>query len=103
MKHVLHDKTRYLGIDVFRIALAFLIFVFHSKIHIGCSYGILDNFIGMGAIAMTGFFMMSGWLLNKHHNQVDTVEDIWQFYRRRAGSILPLYYFAGGVCSIPWL
>jgi len=31
-------------LDLFRIALALLIFLFHSNCHLGCTYGILTDF-----------------------------------------------------------
>lgn len=54
---------RVIGIDIFRIALALLIFMFHSWMHFGCDYYFLRNFVSVGAIAMTGFFLLSGYAL----------------------------------------
>ena len=55
------NEERVVGLDMMRIAMAILIFMFHSRIHVlNCSYGILNSFVDMGAIAMTGFFMLSG-------------------------------------------
>ena len=31
--------------------------------HFGCHYGIFEGFISMGAIAMTGFYILSGFAL----------------------------------------
>ena len=60
-KDIVSTKMRIIGLDVFRIFLTMLVFAFHSNIHFQCHYGILDNFVSMGAIAMTGFFMLSGF------------------------------------------
>lgn len=53
-------KNRVVGLDLLRIALALLIFLFHSHIYIlKCDYGIFNEFINMGAIAMTGFSLFN--------------------------------------------
>lgn len=46
----------------------------------------------MGAIAMTGFFLLSGYTLNLTNRKVENVGDIKKFYLKRLISILPLYY-----------
>ena len=58
------SSHRAIGLDLMRISLALLIFAFHSRIHVlQCNYGLLNGFIDMGAIAMTGFFLLSGYAL----------------------------------------
>ena len=54
---------RIIGLDILRISLAILIHMFHSWIHFGCSYSYLNDFVSVGAIAMTGFFLLSGYSL----------------------------------------
>lgn len=40
-------------------------FLFHSHIHVlKCDYGFMNAFIDMGAIAMTGFFLLSGYVMD---------------------------------------
>lgn len=51
----MNQKTKLIGLDLFRISAALFVFLFHTG-HINCSYGILQKFISMGAIFMTGFF-----------------------------------------------
>lgn len=46
----------------------------------------------MGAIAMTGFFLLSGYTLNLTNGKIENVTDIRKFYVKRLISILPLYY-----------
>ena len=46
----------------------------------------------MGAIAMTGFFLLSGYTLNLTNQKVNDGSDIKKFYIKRLISILPLYY-----------
>lgn len=48
----------------------------------------------MGAIAMTGFFMLSGYAINLSLGSKDMsdMKEIMRFYTKRLISILPLYY-----------
>lgn len=68
-ENMLEDKTksgkisRLYSIDLFRIICAATVFLFHSRIHLGVNYRILNNFIGNGHIFMVAFFMMSGFCL----------------------------------------
>lgn len=52
----------------------------------------MNGFIDMGAIAMTGFFLLSGYTLNLTNRKVNDVSDIKKFYLKRLISIIPLYY-----------
>lgn len=87
------DNQRVAGLDYLRVSLAVYIFLFHSHIHVlQCDYGFLNGFIDMGAIAMTGFFLLSGYTLNLTNRKVENVGDIKKIYLKRLISILPLYY-----------
>lgn len=69
--------------------------MFHSHIHIlHCSYGIFDDFVNMGAIAMTGFFMLSGYSIQLSSGKKDMIDksEIKKFYIKRLIGIFPLYY-----------
>ena len=89
-----NDK-RAIGLDFFRVSLALLVFAFHSRVHIGSSYWIFSGFVRMGALAMTGFFMLSGYVLglsHKHQNYIEK-KDILSFYLKRIIQIFPSYLF----------
>lgn len=90
---MLHGK-RMIGLDFFRIMAAFVVFLFHSSMHIGCSYGFFQNFISMGAVFMTGFFMLSGFVLFKTNSEKNLSEimEIKRFYIKRFFAIFPVYY-----------
>lgn len=94
-------KNRLYNLDIFRIGLALLIYAFHSKIHFQCNYGIFNAFIIMGAIAMTGFFILSGFALYYNYSDKDfsTWDKVKVFYKKRAIGIIPLYY----VCAILYI
>ena len=87
-------NQRVIGLDLIRISLAVLIFMFHSHIHVlKCDYGFFNGFIRMGAIAMTGFFLLSGYAINLSSDSKDMsdIKEIKRFYTKRLISILPLY------------
>lgn len=86
---------RYIGLDLIRIALALLIYLFHSHTHFMCDYSIFNDFIRMGAISMTGFLMLSGYCLHLSYSKKDLTKlcEIKTFYVKRLITILPLYYF----------
>ena len=68
--------------------------LFYSAIHIGCNYGIFQPFILMGAVFMTGFFMLSGYSLYyiyEEKNLLD-IKYIINFYKKRLSGIMPVYY-----------
>ena len=91
---------RVIGLDIVRILLVFLIFLFHSRIHLRCDYGLLNTFVNNGHIvAMTAFFMLSGYSLvisngNKDYNKFDNIKT---FYKKRFISIYPLYIIVGNI------
>jgi len=91
------DKKERLGmIDVYRLISVFVIFLFHSNIHIGCDYSFLTPFINMGAIFMTVFFLISGFSLyyvSYESNDFCHLKNILAFYKKRIISIMPMYWF----------
>lgn len=87
-------SKRIIGLDIYRIFLAIIVFLFHSRIHLGCNYGICNNFIDMGAICMTGFFLLSGFVLFSGYNNTNLlkIHNIKKFYLKRLIGIIPMYY-----------
>lgn len=86
-------QNRIVGLDILRVLLVVMVFVFHSNLHFGCDYGILNHFARMGAIAMTGFFMLSGYALTYSYPQViNDIKKVKSFLIKRIISLFPLYY-----------
>lgn len=56
-------NKRLIGLDYFRIICVVVIFLFHAQMHLGTDFLIFNDFIKQGAIFMTGFFMLSGFVL----------------------------------------
>lgn len=84
---------RLIGLDLFRIFSVLMIFFFHTG-HINCSYGILNAFVGEGAMFMTAFFMLSGFALfyTNHTKNMDGLSALKAFYLKRFISIVPVYW-----------
>ena len=94
-------KQRNIGLDLLRISLALLIYMFHANMHFNCHFGMLDHVARLGAIAMTGFFMLSGFALNMSNKEVLTdMSSMKRFFVKRIASIAPLYYFVAIVFVI---
>lgn len=88
------NKNRMVGLDIFRVFSVLIVFLFHSWMHIDCQYGFIQDFITMGAVFMTGFFMLSGVCLYFSYEEIDLsdIKLIKKFYIKRLIAILPLYY-----------
>lgn len=88
------NNQRAVLLDALRVTLALLVFMFHSKMHFQCSYGFFDVFVSVGAMAMTGFFLLSGYVLRLVYGEMDLMEKkaLGGFYLKRFLSIMPLYY-----------
>lgn len=95
--------NRIVGFDYLRVVTAVFVFLFHSWMHLGVSFGKLTFFISEGAIFMTLFFILSGYLLGMKygHIQINTAS-LKSFYLRRLVSILPLYWFCAILYSFLW-
>ena len=95
------------GLDFFRIFLALTVFCFHSILHIECNYGFMNAFFEMGAVAMTGFFILSGFILQVVYGGNDLTG--WPQYNnfvfKRIAVLWPcaiLVGFARIIVSILW-
>lgn len=68
--------------------------MFHSYVNFECSYSYLNDFVSVGAIAMTGFFLLSGYALRLVYGNQDLMEkhNMGKFYLKRLLGIIPLYY-----------
>lgn len=92
-------NNRLIGIDIFRIFCMILVCAFHSYVHLGCQYGpILQPVVNMGAMSMTGFFMVSGFVLARNYSfETITSSDVWKYYKRRLIATMPMYWIVSVV------
>lgn len=87
-----------------KIYLTLIVFIFHCSIHLNVEFGLLQPFVSQGAVAMTGFFMLSGFLL--YTNSKDVINDsvsIKKFYIKRIASIIPVYFAVGLIYTVLWI
>lgn len=82
-------------LNLLRIILALLIFLFHLRINYGFGFQGLEGlniFIGMGNILMVGFFILSGFVLYYNYNsRIWDWRAIKQFYMKRIVAVYPPY------------
>ncbi|MBR2402297.1 MAG: acyltransferase [Lachnospiraceae bacterium] len=88
------ERKRLIGLDVFRILSALMVYLFHTFVHMRYYYGALHSFIRMGAVFMTAFFMLSGFSLyiSNRQNNLMQLDEMKQFYLKRFMGVMPVYY-----------
>ena len=86
-------KHRAAGLDLFRVVAAVMVLLFHCNIHHGNDFGALTGFVSMGAVFMTAFFMLSGYVLFLTYKDKSFVQapSLKKFYLKRVFGIFPLY------------
>ena len=86
-------KHRAVGLDLFRVTAAVMVLLFHCNIHHDSSFGPLTGFVSMGAVFMTAFFMLSGYVLFLTYKDKSLVQApaLKNFYLKRIFGIFPLY------------
>ena len=86
-------KHRAAGLDLFRVVAAVMVLLFHCHIHHENSFGALTGFVSMGAVFMTAFFMLSGYVLFLTYKDKSLVQApaLKKFYLKRIFGIFPLY------------
>ena len=87
-------QQRAAGLDLFRVLAALMVLLFHCHIHHGSDFGVLTGFVSMGAIFMSAFFMLSGYVLFLTYREQPLIRmaNLKRFYLKRLVGILPLYY-----------
>jgi len=79
----------------FRFILAFVVFLFHCNMHLNWRIGIkiIDKFFENGATFMTGFFVLSGFIMTHVYKNIDLSkkEGIFIYYIKRFARIYPAY------------
>lgn len=91
-------KDEIKSLTSFRFIAAFIVFLLHCKIHLGFSVENLyiDQFIANGAVFMTAFFVLSGYVLSFAYRECDFTKknSLKHYYLRRFSRIYPVYFFA---------
>lgn len=92
-------KGKYAGLDLYRIACAAAVCLFHTAKQLAADYGFLQPIARMGAVSMTAFFMLSGFSLFVNYAGKNILEkqSLKVFLLKRALGLLPMYYFAAAL------
>lgn len=87
------NKHRIILIDVMRISLVVIIFCFHACIHMNCTYGFMTKIFVNGNLAMSTFFIISGFSLFYTNNKrnMNSISEMKKFYIKRIIGIYPAY------------
>ena len=97
----LRTKPELKSLTSFRFVAAFYVFLFHVDARAPLfGEGILGNFIAEGAVGMTIFFVLSGFILSHAYDAVDF--DLRQYFWNRIARIYPIYLLAAAL-ALPWL
>lgn len=84
-----------------RFVAAFYVFLFHVDARAPLfGEGIVGDFIAEGAVGMTIFFVLSGFILSHAYQTVEF--DLRQYFWNRVARIYPIYLLAA-VLALPWL
>lgn len=59
---IVESKERLIGLDIVRVISCFMILTFHTFYSLSLSYGFLDKYVEKGAIFVSVFFILSGFL-----------------------------------------
>ncbi|MDX1949279.1 MAG: acyltransferase [Rickettsiales bacterium] len=90
------NKAEISSLTFFRFLTAFIVFLFHCKIHLNFSTNIkfIDKFINNGAVFMTGFFVLSGYIMCYVYKNKDFSKrnEVLNFYLKRFAKIYPTYF-----------
>lgn len=91
-----NDLERIYPLDLFRVVSAFVVLILHLNIWFGVKshHYKINTFIETGAVFMTGFFMLSGFLLFFKYNKKDLLEkeNMKAYYLKRIQVIYPAYF-----------
>lgn len=97
----MHNKSEILQLTGLRFIAALYVFLFHIEIRWPYAPdGILKKIISQGAIGMTIFFVLSGFLLA--YQYVDRYDDKKSYFLRRFARIYPVYIVAA-LMTLPWM
>lgn len=88
-------QTRLIGLDIFRIIAAGAVYLYHAALLFNCNFGILQPFANTSALFMSGFFILSGFVLfaTLKQQELTKLPALKSFYLKRIISLMPAYYF----------
>ena len=89
------------SLTAFRFIAAFYVFLFHLQGRVDIfGHGAFGSLISQGAVGMTMFFVLSGFVLSHAYDSVTF--DIRKYALNRIARIYPIYLLAA-ILALPWL
>lgn len=86
-----------------RFFAAFYVFLFHIHIRWEITQNIyLSNILSCGAVGMSVFFILSGYILSYRYNNEPLEMEIKSYYKNRFARIYPVYFIAA-LITLPWI
>lgn len=93
----LKKKQEFFAINALRFLAAFWVLLFHTSIHFGkINYlSFIQPVLDQGTLAMTLFFMLSGFILSYRYSSFSNKEDLPNYFASRIARLYPVYLFMG--------
>lgn len=84
-------------INFLRFLAAAWVLIFHAQIHFGQieHLWIMNPLIGQGVLAMSLFFILSGFILSYRYRDFSQSGTVTKFYIARIARLYPVYVFMG--------
>jgi peptidoglycan/LPS O-acetylase OafA/YrhL len=97
MSDPLKEKKEFFALNGLRFAAAFWVLVFHCSFHFGeiSFLGSLQPIIDQGTLAMTLFFMLSGFVLSYRYRGFATGDEFRAYTAARLARLYPVYAVMG--------
>jgi len=91
------DKQQYEVINLLRFVAAAWVLIFHAQIHFGKIDALyyLQPMIQQGVLAMSVFFILSGFILSYRYTRFTETGSFKRFYIARLARLYPVYLFTG--------
>lgn len=66
-----------------------IVFAYHANLHLGILFSVMTDFVSVGALCMTGFFMLSGSVIYiKYSDSNFNKSNLCSYYLKRICSML---------------
>ena len=97
MSDPLKEKKEFFALNGLRFAAAFWVLIFHCSFHFGRlpALSSVQPIIEQGTLAMTLFFMLSGFVLSYRYRGFSTAEEVRSYTAARLARLYPVYAVMG--------
>lgn len=92
-------RAEYPVINLLRFLAAAWVLVFHAQIHFGeiAALRPVSPIIGQGVLAMSLFFILSGFILSFRYSEFEDADAFKKFYIARIARLYPVYLITGAL------